>query len=178
MATKATNKKKTVAKATPATVLNSKPQAKFSAFPMDGNVFAQAFPQFQSFKLETDMFKGNKQFDKITQDAAAIGQDQMDAVSKAATIFAKGMEDIVKTYMEIMQSAGEKSQSATKTIMSCKTLNEFTDAQTRLAQSSYDEFLANATKISEKSVKLCTDALEPINDQLGRSIKRATNIAA
>ena len=179
MAAKANNKKKTVAKAAPATVLSSKPKANVSPFPVDPKMFAQAFPNFQTFKLETDMFKGNKQFDKMTQDAAAMGQEQMDAVSKSTAIFTKGMEDFIKTCMEIAQDAGEKSQSATKTIMACKTLNEFTDAQTRLAQASFDDFLSNMTKMSEKGVKLCTDVLEPINDQLGKSIKRATtNVAA
>ncbi len=169
-------KKKTVAKKTPAAVLkNTKPTTTASSFA----AFTKGFPQFQPFKMETpDMLKGNKQFEKIAQDAAVLGQDQVDALMKSSTIFAKGMEDILKTCMEIAQEAGEKSQSAAKTVMSCKTLNEFTDVQTKLAQASFDEFMTNATRISEKAVKLCTDAFEPINDQMGKSIKRATDSMA
>jgi phasin family protein len=89
------------------------------------------------------------------------------------------MEDIIKTCMEIAQESSEKTQSVAKTVMSCKTLNEFTDVQTRLAQASFDDFMSNATRISEKAVKLCTEVFEPINDQMGKTIKRATdNIAA
>lgn len=144
----------------------------------DISAFTRGFPQFQTFKLENTMFKGNKQFEKIAQDATVLGQDQVDALVKSTTIFAKGMEDILKTCMEIAQEAGEKSQSAAKTVMGCKTLNEFTDIQTKLAQSSFDEFMSNATRISEKAVKLCSDAFEPINDQMGKSIKRATDTMA
>lgn len=176
MATKAKTKKtKTVAKKAKAAVLTSKPAASLSAFT---NAFPVSFPQIQPFKLEMDMFKGNKQFEKIAQDAAVLGQDQMDAIIKSTTIFTKGFEDIMKTCMDIAQDAGEKSQSAAKTVMSCKTLNEFTDVQTKLAQASFDDFMTNATRLSEKTVKLCTDAMEPINDQMGKSIKRASDAMA
>ncbi len=170
MATKAKTKK-TVAKVTKAAVLSSKPAASLSAF-------TTAFPQIKPFKLEMNMFKGNKQMEKMAQDAAVLGQDQMDALIKSTTIFTKGMEDIMKTCMDIAQQAGERSQTVAKTVMSCKTLNEFTDVQTKLAQSSFDEFMTNATRISEKAVKLCTDAMEPMNNQMGKSIKRASDSMA
>ncbi len=170
MAAKA-KKKPTVAKKSPAATLTSKPAASIAAF-------TKGFPQFQPFKLETNMFQGNKQFDKISQDAAVMGQAQMDALVKSTTIFTKGMEDIMKTCMEICQEAGEISQTVAKTIMSCKTINEFADVQTKLAQASFDEFMTNATKISEKSVKVCTDALEPINDQMGKAMKKASEAMA
>lgn len=137
----------------------------------------QSFPSNDFFK-EMPMFKGNKQFDKFTQDAAVLGQDQMDALVKSTTIFQKGMEEIVKTVSQIAQEAGEKNAAATKTLFSCKTLNEFAEAQSKLAQSSYDEFLSNATKLSELSVKLCTDSFAPINDQMGKTMKKATDSAA
>lgn len=175
MAAKA-KKKKTVAKKTAAAVLkNTKP----ATAPLNLAAFTKGFPQFQPFKMETPtMLNNNKQFEKIAQDAAVLGQDQVDAMMKSSTIFAKGLEDIMKTCMEIAQEAGEKSQSAAKTVMACKTLNEFTDIQTKLAQASFDEFMTNATRISEKAVKVCTDAFEPINDQMGKTIKRATDTMA
>lgn len=154
--------------------------------PMDFSAFTKAFsqiPQFKPMTMETnmfknEMFKGNKQMEKMAQNAATMGQDQMEAVVKASTIFAKGMEEMMKSYMEIAQMAGEKSQTAAKTMMSCKTLNEFTDAQTRLAQSSFDEFMTTATKMSEKAVKLLTETMEPINDQIGKTMKRASDSKA
>lgn len=182
MASKA--KKKPAPKKAPAAVLTSKPAASLSALTPDVSAFAKGFApfekfqQFQPFKMETKMFTGNKQIEKMTQDATAAVQQQVDAVVKSSTIFAKGMEDIIKTCMEIAQSAGEKNQNLAKTMMSCKTLNEFTDAQTKLAQASFDDFMTNATKISEKGVKLCTDCMEPINDQMGKAMKRAKDLAA
>lgn len=188
MATKA--KKKPAPKKAPAAVLSSKPSATLSAFTPDLSALTKGFapfqklqqfpqfPQFQPFKMETTMFTGNKQIEKITQDATTAAQSQVDALVKSSTIFAKGMEDIIKTCMEIAQAAGEKNQNLAKTMMSCKTLNEFTDVQTKVAQASFDEFMTNATKISEKGVKLCSDCMEPINDQMGKAMKRAKDSIA
>lgn len=170
-------KKKTETKKAAAMALNSKPAvSNVTAFTKGFPQFQQ-FQQFQPFKMETSMFKGNKQAEKMAQDAAAMGQQQMDAIMKSTTIFTKGMEDIIKTCMEIAQDCGEKNSSLAKTMMSCKTLNEFTEAQARLAQTSFDEFMTNATKISEMSVKLCTECMEPINSQMGKAMKRS-NMAA
>jgi len=170
-----TKKKKVSAKKVAAAPLYNKPSATFAAFKaLPGNdLFKTDF-----FKMEMNMFKGPKQFEKITQDAAVLGQDQIEAVVKSTTILAKGMEDIMKTCMEIAQEAGEKSATVTKTMMSCKTLNELTEAQTKLAQTSFDQFMSNATRISEMSVKLCTDCMAPINDQMGKAIKKASDVMA
>lgn len=171
MASKSKTKKTAAKKVTAAVLKNTNAST-------SGMGAFKGFPQFQPFKMETNMFKGNKQFEQIAQSATVLGQDQVDALVKSSTIFAKGMEDIIKTCMEIAQEAGEKSQTMAKTVMSCKTLNEFTDVQTRMAQSSFDEFMTNCTKISEKTVKLCTDAMEPINDQMGKTIKKASESMA
>lgn len=167
-------KKKSTKTAAPAavkkaTVTAKKAPVSFTAFKSltDNNYFK-----------EINMFQGNKQFEKLTQDSAALGQDQVEAVTKSAAILSKGLEDIMKTCMEIAQEAGEKSASATKTVMACKTLNEWTEVQTKLAQSSFDNFLSNATKLSEMSVKVCTDCFAPINDQVGKAMKKATDSVA
>lgn len=182
MATKAKSKKKpeTKPKKPAAVPLTSKPTMTVADFTKGFPQFPkfQQLPQFTPISMENPMIKGNKQFDKLAQDATAAGQEQMDAFMKSCTIWGKGMEDMVQTCIEMAQTAGEKSQAAAKSVMSCKTLNEFTDVQTKLAQASFDEFMTNATKISEKGVKLCTDAMEPINDQMGKAIKKASGAMA
>lgn len=167
--------KKTVTKKTAATMLEGSSLSDIAA----GKPFAafQSLPSNDFFK-EIPMFQANKQFDKLTQDAAVMGQDQVDAIVKSTTIFQKGMEEIIKVASQIAQEAGEKNAAAAKQLFSCKTLNEFTDAQSKLAQSSYDQFLSNATKLSELSVKVCTDTFAPINDQVGKTIKKASDTKA
>lgn len=166
-------KKKTVAKKTAATELKAEKPASATK----SNAAFKSLPSNDFFK-EIPMLKSNKQFDKLAQDATALGQDQLDAIMKSSAIFQKGLEEIIKTASQIAQDAGEKNASATKTLLACKTLNEFADVQSKLAQSSYNSFLSNATKLSEISVKVCTDTFAPINDQFGKVIKKASDAAA
>lgn len=182
MATKAKSNQKSESapKKTAAAPLISKPTMTVADFTKGFSQFPQfqQLPKFTPISMENPMIKGNKQFDKLAQDAAASGQEQMDAFMKSCTIWGKGIEEMMQTCIEMAQTAGEKSQAAAKSMMSCKTLNEYTDAQTKLAQASFDEFMTNVTKISEKGVKLCTDAMEPINDQMGKAIKKASSSMA
>ena len=65
-----------------------------------------------------------------------------------------------------------------KKLISSKTINEFSDAQNKIAQTSFDDFMSGATKISEMGVKILTEAIEPINDQVAKSVQKATDAVA
>ena len=120
----------------------------------------------------------NTSFDKMTIDAADSSKVQMDAAMKSGNIFMKGFEDMTQTYMAFAQKTAEKNAQALKTMLSCKTLNEFTDVQNKWAQQSFDDFMKSTTQLSELSVKVATDAMTPINDELGKSLKKATQSMA
>lgn len=129
-------------------------------------------------KMENQIMTATKQYEKTSRAAANAGQDQMETIMKYGSILTQNMEEIMKTCMNIAQSAAEKSQENAKTMMSCKTLDEFTQAQSRFAQESLDEFMNGATKLSELSIKVYTECLEPINDQVGKNFKKAMRDAA
>lgn len=116
-------------------------------------------------------------FEKIAQDYSASGKESWEALNKCGNIWAKGMEDMVKTCTSLAQSATERNTQAMKSLLGCKTLNEFTEAQNKLAQENLDEFLSSMTKLSEMSVKVASEAFEPINDQISKSMKKANKAA-
>lgn len=111
--------------------------------------------------------------EKMTADATALNKDQMDAFMQSGNLWVRGTEEIVKTYVSLAQEAMEKNSEAMKTLMGCKTINELTETQTKLAQQSFDDLVTNATKISELTVKIATDSLEPINSQFTKTMKKA-----
>ena len=119
------------------------------------------------------MFLPNTQFDKFAQEAAGYSREGIEAFMKSGTIFAKGFEDIYRTSMTMAQDAAEKQAQFVKEAMAVKNLNEFTDVQNKIAQANFDDFMANATKISEMSTKLLTEASEPINKQVNKATKKA-----
>lgn len=128
--------------------------------------------------MESMMSKSQSQFDNMSKDANAVVKDGVEAFVKSGKIAAERMQDIMSTCMSMAQDASEKQASAMKNLMACKTINEVTDCQSKLAQASFDEMMSAFTKMTEMSIKMATEAVEPINDQVSKSIKKATESIA
>lgn len=123
---------------------------------------------------ETTMTDTKQKFEKLTSDATSMGQEQVEAIVQSSTLFFKGAEDIMKTYTALAQEAAQKNAEAVQTLMGCKTLNELTETQNKLAKDSFEGFIAQATKLSELSLKVAKESFEPINAQVTKTVKRAS----
>lgn len=165
--------KKSAPKAAPKRTF--KPQASVSSFkPLNLN------PQTQETftKTENIMTQGQAQFDQFTKDAANINREGIDAFVKSGTIFAKGFENLIKETMSFAQTTAEKQMQLAKDAMTCKTINEFSDMQNKLAKTGFDDFMSGTTKITELGVKVFSEAVEPINEQIQKSVQKATDAVA
>lgn len=131
-----------------------------------------------SKEMEQMMKQGKTQFDQIAKDATDMGRESMEAWVKSSTIFAKGCEDIVRTAMSLAQASAEKQTKYVQQAMSSKTINEWSETQNKIAQANFDDFMSNATKISEMSVKLLNESIEPINEQATKTVQKATESMA
>lgn len=115
---------------------------------------------------------------KQVEDMMSMGKDSTDAWMKFSSIFAKGMEGMMKACMDRAQVAGEKNADVMKSLMACKTINEFTETQNRIAQQSFEEAMSATAQMSEMSVKMMMDAFEPINKQVSEAMKKANDAIA
>lgn len=128
--------------------------------------------------METFTMKPNKNFDKLTQDATASAQEQFDAFQQFASSYAKGLEQWTKTCVEMTQETADEMAQSAKSLLSCKTMNEYAEAQTKFAQASFEKIMGNATKLSELSIRLANDSMQPLNEQVNKAIKKASDLAA
>ena len=128
----------------------------------------------QKLPKETMMNDTTQKFEKLTADAATLGQEQVEAIVQSSTLFFKGAEDIMKACSSLAQEAAQKNAEGLQTLFGCKTLNELTETQNKLAKDSFEGFIAQATKLSELSLKVAKESLEPINAQVAKTVKRAT----
>lgn len=124
------------------------------------------------------MSKTTVKFDNFFKEASNFGTQYSEACTQSSTIFMKGAEDVMATLMDIAKSSAEKQAKLMKDAMSLKTINEFADLQNKLAQSSFDDFVSGATKISEISVKVLTDSVEPVNAYVSKTMQKATQSMA
>jgi len=134
--------------------------------------------QLEAIMTQPNFDKAQKQFDQFTKEAANLNREGIDAFVKSGTIFAKGFENIMKETMSFAQSSAEKQMKLAKDAMTCKTINEFSDAQNKLAKTSFDDFMSGTTKITELGVKVLTDSIEPISEQVQKSVQKATDAVA
>lgn len=128
--------------------------------------------------MEKVMVQSKTQFDKLAQDASNASRENVEAVVKCTTTFAKGFEEIMRVSMSMAQDAAERQGRFMKDVLSVKTLNEFTEVQNRIAQSNFEDFMSGATKLTEMSIKVLNDSIDPLNEQLNSTIKKATQKAA
>ncbi|MEZ5815437.1 MAG: phasin family protein [Alphaproteobacteria bacterium] len=113
------------------------------------------------------------QFDQLAQEAANSSREGVEAFVKSGEIFAKGFEKWMKTAASIAQNAGEKQAELTRQLMGSKTLNELAEAQNKIAQANFDQFMQGATQLSEMGVKLLSEASEPLNTQITKAMEKA-----
>lgn len=124
------------------------------------------------------MTTAKTQMEDLMQQAGNTNKESWDAFMKAGNTFMKGMEEMMKISMNQAQKTAEKNSQNVKKLMACKTVNEFTELQTKAAQDNFDEIMGNMTKFSELSVKVATDCLAPVNNQFSKTIKKATDAMA
>ena len=167
---KKTSARKAPAKKNSAKKASSGASARTATKPKtSSNTFAQPF----DFKNMEKIMNNQFQFDQFTQDAANQSRENVEAFVKSGEIFAKGFENIMKTAAAMTQTATEKQAEYAKQLMGSKTLNEFAETQNKIAQSSFDQFMQGATQLSEMSVKVISEASEPLNAQMSKAMQKA-----
>lgn len=171
-------KKKSVAQTTPSAPKTASTASPYGLFTQGVKPTLPDLNKFMKMEALMPTQAQNFKFDKFAQEAANASRENIEAVIKSGTIFAKGMESIIKTATEMSQSAAEKQAQYAKEIMASKTINEAAEAQNKIVQENFDEFMSGATKLSEMSVKLLNDSAEPINTQVSKAIEKASKAAA
>ena len=124
------------------------------------------------------MTQSKNQFDQLTKEASAASKESVDAFVKSGTIFAKGMEELMRETMSYAQSAAEKQAQFAKDALSAKTINEWSEIQNKIAQENFDDFMSSVTKISELGTKVISEAIDPINKQMTKTAQKASQSVA
>jgi len=115
---------------------------------------------------------------KAAQDAADMARQGAEAFMKSGSIFMKGYEDMMRTAVELSQQAAEKQTKFMQDAMSSKTLHDLTTVQSKMAQTSFDDFMSGATKMSELSTKILSESVEPVNAQMSQAVEKTKKAMA
>lgn len=110
-------------------------------------------------KSMTEQFeKMSKSFEGMT----AFGQENVDAVVKSSEIAAKAAEGISTEITAFSKKSFEDGVAAAQDFASAKTMTELFEKQTSYAQSAFEGFVSQATKMNEIYVAAAKDITAPI----------------
>jgi phasin family protein len=106
------------------------------------------------------------------EDAATMSQENVDACVQSTTVFAKAVEAMSKELMSFAQGAVEANVANAKALFGAKTMQELIDLQTDFSRSGFDSLVAESAKLTDLSMTLANDAVEPIQLRLNATVEK------
>lgn len=91
-----------------------------------------------------------------------IGKEQFEAVSAAAAAVTKGWQSLAAETTDYSKKSFEKSRLLAEKLVAVKKIDEAIALQTDYAKSSYEDFVAEATKIGEIYTSIAKEAFKPL----------------
>lgn len=165
---KASSMDKKVEKADGSNMVNA--SVGIPSFPVTGMMGNMYDNQMQVFKMVQNMFTN-------VDEISAMGKANAEAVLKSTQIVAKGFEELSKAMFGFAQTSVQQTVDMGQAYAGVKTLKDLTDLQKQNVQKSFDSMIAEGTKISEMSVKVANDALEPLSARINELMSKVSKSA-
>ena len=112
--------------------------------------------------LKTGLEKALKGYDAFV----GYGKDTADAVTKSATVAGKSVESINSEIYSFSKQSIEDSVTATKAVMSSKSVHEAFEFQTDFAKSAFESYVSELSKISELATSATKDTFAPFKGRV------------
>jgi phasin family protein len=96
------------------------------------------------------------------EDFQKFGKQQFDAVAAAATTLTKGLQEIAAETTEFSKKTIAANTDVVEKLLGAKSLDSAIQIQTEFAKSTYEDFVAETTKIGELYARLAKEAFKPV----------------
>ena len=99
---------------------------------------------------------------KNLEDLQQFSKDQLDAATVTATTLSKGVQQIAVEATDYSKKSLESSTAFVEKLLGAKSLDKAVEIQTAFAKSSYESFVAQATKMGELYTNIAKEAFKPV----------------
>ncbi|MFL1874819.1 phasin family protein [Hansschlegelia beijingensis] len=96
------------------------------------------------------------------EDAQKYGRENMDLALKSFGAVSKGLQAIAVEVADYSKKAFEDSSALVEKIASAKSVDKAFEVQSQFVKSSYETYLARATKIGELYADIAKESYKPI----------------
>ena len=156
------------------------------------NTMAYDFNQmFAGFQLPgTDKFQdlfsgaGERSQDLVAKSQKAaenmtdLAKANVEAMVEAGRIAASGVKSLGQDVLASSRDGIEQASDAVKTLAEAKSPTEFFQIQSDLARASFDRFVAESSKLTERMVKLAGEAAQPLQNRASVNAERINDLVA
>jgi phasin family protein len=105
---------------------------------------------------------------KNFDDVQKLGKDNMDVAMKSFGAVSKGFQAIAAEVADYSKKSFEDSTAAMEKLLGAKTLEKAVEVQSEFVRSSYEGFVAEATKIGELYADLAKESYKPFEGIIGK----------
>ncbi|MDB5317874.1 MAG: phasin [Rhodospirillales bacterium] len=99
---------------------------------------------------------------KAAEEVAEFGRANIEAMTKAAQLWATGTQDLARQYAAVAQGFADHAMESAKALSSVKSLKEAADLQSSFAKAAFEKSSAETTKFQEAVLRLTESASAPI----------------
>ena len=99
-----------------------------------------------------------------------LGKDNMDATMKSFGAFSKTLQAITVEIADFSKKLFEQNTAATERLIGAKSLEKAVEVQSDYVKSSYESFVAEATKLGELYADLAREVYKPFESQFGKVV--------
>jgi phasin family protein len=115
---------------------------------------------------------------KTAEEFNELAKANVEAIVEASKIAANGAKAIGQDVIASSREGIEQASEAVKTLAEAKSPAEFFQIQSDLARASFDRFVAESSKLTERVVKLAGEAVEPLQTRASVNAERMNNLVA
>ena len=102
-------------------------------------------------------------------DIQKLGKNNLDATMKSFEAFAKSAQAFAAEMHDYSKKSFEDGSKAIEKLLGAKTLETAIEIQTNFAKSSYEAFIAEATKIGELYVNFAKESYKPFEAYVSKA---------
>ena len=104
-----------------------------------------------------------------TEDMQKLGKDSMDMCMGTFGAWSKGAQAIAAEVVDYSRKSVEGSATAWEKLLGAKSLDKAMQVQSEYLKSSYEDFVAEATKLSELYVDLAKETYKPFEGVVAKA---------
>ena len=146
----------------------------FAGFQLPGSdkaqeLFAEAGERSQQIAAKSQ---------KAAEELSELAKANVEAFVEASRIAVGGAKAIGQDVIASGRDGIEQASDAVKTLAEAKSPAEFFQIQSDLARASFDRFVAETSKLTERVVKLAGEAAEPLQTRASLNAERINTLVA